>query len=790
MFGLSKLPHRFDRPSRSNVPVLSKSALHPQGNSLAIEAKVVTMWKSLLERGQAWRRTQLQPRMFSKTELVPNETGVGCLDNDHVLLVDMSIPGAAKKPIHAHCTRQKSHGVEPGQVIYAAGQSPPVASFKDFLAQALSSKQGIFEIVSRKTHYDPDHSSAKSIIDLLKMEIAKLDASHNELTFGNRRYEYRGFNQVAGKGCVNNEKDFLRYELSVIDHATGIEITVPLTQAGLKFSDKLLRPAEIRRANSLLNAHQDAVTSCGHVDQTGSPPVQLILSRAGSGRNATLISYHNICHLIENRLVTEDTLDVVLEEEIVAQRMRRGPGYVHSMGQLASLRTALLDKMAADAQITPLNVTKPLRRASAPGWLGQTISTARDMGSPRLKEASQTSDRSSNVTALPVKDNGKNVEINTPITDLADPVLPHSADGRSFAPIEMPGHNLLEQSADAAEDIFFHPAAMQGHSQTEQSKNISPGEIVKTGSSTEFDGALIQDDPIDLPLRTRYTNDQIDMEKADHLLLGPEKGINIQRQLFTDDGGSWWRAAFVSVLIEQAVQSPNGLDYTEQAAQKIAERIRELGTDFSEEATIVEQMMMQMINPFFVDGTSGKGIRGFMTDLQPRMGGKELNLVDPMFLGNVSRLKAVGEDDNDPGQPGETALKKIAHAMLLKAGFNPTTVNALFDENSNEEGTTAHIVELMNQLGAREGIIYTRPWVQPDQNSSGYARLDFKAVTLDMYAMNNPLGPKRFVDPGIHRGDEVQKFIYPHANKPVIVAEHGHFSILIDYSEATAAGYT
>ncbi|MDY7572992.1 hypothetical protein [Actimicrobium sp. CCI2.3] len=503
-----------------------------------------------------------------------------------------------------------------------------------------------------------------------------------------------------------------------------------------------------------------------------------------------MISYHNICHLIENGLVTEDTLDVVLEEEIDAQRMRRGPGYVHSMEQLASLRTALLDKMAADARITPLNVTKPLRRASAPGWLGQTISNARDLGSPRLKEDSQTSDRPSNVTALPIQDNSEKVEINTPITDLADPVLPHSADGRSFAPIEMPEHNLLEQSADVAEDIFFHPAAMQGHSQTEQSKDISPSEIVEAGSSTKFDGALIQDGPINPPLRTRYTNDQIDMERADHLLLGPSEGMNIQRQLFTDDGGSWWRAAFVSVLMEQAVQSPNGLDHTEQAAQKIAERIRALEGDFSEEATIVEQMMMQMINPVFGAGSSGKGIRGFMTDLQPRMGGNELKLVDPMFLGNVSRLKAVGEDDDDPGQPGETALKKIAHAMLLKAGFSPTTVDALFDENYNEEGTTAHVVELMNQLGAREGIIYTRPWVQPDPNSSGYPWLDFKSVILDMYAMNNPLGPKRFEDPGIQTGDQVRNFIRSHANKPVIVAEHGHFSILIDYSEANAAGYT
>lgn len=766
MFGLSKFPHRFDRASRNSSTVLSRSAPHPQASSMASEAKVITLWNSLLQRGQAWRRTHPQPRMFNKTEVVPNETGIGCFDNEHVLRVDMGIPGVASKPIHAHCTTLKSHDVEPGQVIFAAGQSPPVESFKDFMVQALSSKQGIFEFVLRKTHYDPDHSSSKSIIDLLKTEIAKSGASHQKLTFGNR-YEYQGFKQVAGKGCINSEKDFLRYELSVIDRQSGIEITVPLTQAGLRFSDKLLRPAEIRRANSLLNAHQDAVNSCGYADPSGSPAVQLILSQAGSGRNATLITYHKMSHLIENGLVTEDTLDAVLEEEIDAQRMRRGPGYVHSMEQLASLRTALMDKMEGDAQITPLVETRPVRRASPPAWLGQTISQARDRVSPRVIEDITTPDRSNHVAVLPVPDNGNNVEIKKSSADLADSGLPHRA-----------------------EAVFMNPAKMHDHSQTEPSKVSSPGEIVEAGSSIKFDDPLIQDRPMNPPLRTRYTNDQVDMETADLLLLGPVRGQNLKRQLFTEDGGSWWRAAFVSVLIEQARRSPNRIGCAEQAAQKIAERIRALGTDFSEEAIIVEQMMMQMINPSYHDGPSGKGIRGFMTDLQPRMGGKELFAVEPMFLSGISRLKAVGEDDNDPSRPGETALKRIAHAMLLKAGFSPTTVNQLFDENSKEEGTTAHIVELMNQLGAREGMIYTRPWVQPEPNSSGHPWLDFKSVTLDTYAMSHPLGPKRPEDPGIHTGDEVQKFIRPHVNKPVIVAEHGHFSILIPLSEADGADYT
>ncbi|MBC7499061.1 MAG: hypothetical protein H7315_00915, partial [Herminiimonas sp.] len=321
------------------------------------------MWNALIDKAQAQGRIRPPLRMFSKAEVMPNETAVCCLDNEHVVRIGTGMPSDKGKPIHAHRTRPQSPDIDTGKVIYAAGQSPHAESFKDFLAQALESKQGIFEIVSRKAHYDAEQSTQKSIIDLLKMEIAKPRDSDSALMFGNR-YKYQSLHQVAGKGHDLDAEDFVRYELNVIN-PDNITIKIPLTQAGLKFTGRVLRPAEIQRADSLLDAHQVAVESVGDVDQTDSPKVQLILSRAGAGRNATLISYHKIASLIEHGQVTNATLDDALEEEIHAQRMRRGPGYVHSIEQLASLRIALQEKIATMPSLAEPGITASVRRRSA-----------------------------------------------------------------------------------------------------------------------------------------------------------------------------------------------------------------------------------------------------------------------------------------------------------------------------------------------------------------------------------------------------------------------------------------
>ncbi len=737
-----------------SVPPPRFAAIRPNEN------RVVAMWNALINTAQAQGRVRPPLRMFSKTEVMPNETGVCCLDNEHVVRIDTGMPSDKGKPIHAHRTRPQSPDIGAGNVVYAAGQSPHAESFKDFLVQALVSKQGIFEIVSRKTHYDAEQSTKKSIIDLLKTEIAKPRDSNSALMFGNR-YQYQCLKQVAGKGHANDAEDFVRYELTVID-PDGITIKIPLTQAGLKFKDRVLRPAEIRRADVLLNAHQVAVRSGVDADQTDSPKVQLILSRAGAGRNATLISYHKIASLIECGRVTEATLDDALEEEIYANRMRRGPGYVHSIEQLASLRTALQEKIASIPPLTAPGMTASLRRHSAPAWLNQAVNNAQPVLPPQQMTVMQTPARLHAATALPVQNNGRNDEA---ITESNQDQV----------------HQFLPNSASLN---FVDPIKTQQHIHHEQSTSIMPSEKVGVATLVQSDGSVTHDGPSNPVRRTRYTNNEIDMAKADLLLSEPGIGMCCEQKLAANDGGSWWRAAFISVLLEQAERSTNK---TMDAAERIADRVRALGPDFIQEAELLKRMMLQLTNKGgkleSPDGR-GIGIRGFMTDLHPPVQAKASSAAGIVFESGINRLKAVGEENDDPDRPGEKALKKIAHAMLLKAGFSLATVDGLFDEDAKVEGAETHIVELMNQLGARKGFILTRPWTQPNPNSSGYPRIDYESATLDIHQMNNPLGEMIDDNTDTQEGDETEKLIYTLDTMPVIVAAHGHFSILIENNEA------
>lgn len=774
---------------RSSGSILLKRGFFPESdatprsgcNNPLRNNKVVALWNALLDRVQARHRILPPPIMFGKSVVVPNGTDVGCLDNEYVLRVDTGMRGTNGKPIHAHRISPQSPDSSTGNVVYAAGQSPPAESFTDFLAQSVASKQGLFEFVSRKAHHDADHTDAKSMIDLLKKEIAKPRVGDSPLMFGNR-YAYQSLNQLAGKGYADNrEKDFLRYELKVADLYDGSTVTVPLTQAGLKFSNKLLRPEEIRRASVLLDAHQDAVMSYGHAERT-ELPVQLILSRAGAGRNATLICYQKIARLIENRQVTAATLDLALEGEIDAGRIRRGSGYVHSIDQLASLRSALLDKVAAIPPREPPVAARLSRSTSMPEMLLRAVycpqaqSTSAPSGVHTVAFSQhvvgdQPSGNSPVATAIPKQDIKDEAATNPPAM-----ALPHSSS---------PDRNINSAAACVTE-----PFKKQQGGRIDQTAETVISKSCVAVTSLNVAEIVTTDGPSKPILPTTYTNNDIEMARADLLLSGPCNGQNTERKLFAEDGGSWWRAAFVSVLLEHAIESPNA---TGDAAGKIAQRVLSLGPEFADEAILMEQMMLQLTN-IPINGTKSadipaKGIRGFMTDLHPSMTRKAFSANRPLFVNGVSRLKAVGEEDNVPALKGETALKKVAQAMLLKGGFSQTTVTRLFDGDAMEEGTTAHIVELMNQLGAREGIILNRPWVYPDSNSSGEPTLDLTAITLDMYTMAHPLGEKTDDYDGVHPGDPTRSFIRSQHDKPVIVSAYGHFSILISASEVNDSRY-
>jgi hypothetical protein len=145
-------------------------------------------------------------------------------------------------------------------------------------------------------------------------------------------------------------------------------------------------------------------------------------------------------------------------------------------------------------------------------------------------------------------------------------------------------------------------------------------------------------------------------------------------------------------------------------------------------------------------------------------------------------LKAVSENDDDPLRPGETALKKIAHALLIKAGFNLEKINALFDDENPQEGDARHIFELMKQLGANRGVIFTRPWI-PSELDSSAVKLDLPSATFDVCEMGlNRRPPVEVNDDLAKNTDDIGA---PHLSASIIVAQNGGFSMSFPNTVAT-----
>jgi hypothetical protein len=278
----------------------------------------------------------LQPATFPPHEVPINASGLPCRENAHVVMVHTGTPDQAPHPIHAHQVRQQLRSDE----TYAAGQSPPAGSVDDFIVQGLTSGQGIFQFVSRSTHYNPDDSQEIPVIGHLKKQLLR----HPARLIGGR-YRVISFRDISSSGAGSTGSDTLRHELVAQDTWSPAQpvIRVPITQVGLKFTDHLLRAPQIARASALLDAHNALLTQ--PVDPLNAD--KMILSFAGIGRNATLITYRVLSAAIARGELTEESLDAALEAEITSNRVRRGPDYLHTQAQLAQLRAALLERIAA-----------------------------------------------------------------------------------------------------------------------------------------------------------------------------------------------------------------------------------------------------------------------------------------------------------------------------------------------------------------------------------------------------------------------------------------------------------
>lgn len=327
-----------DTQSRTAVakPVLTPSDIKRN----AKHAKV--LWDRL-QRAEAARWAGAKaPGFFASSAVRTNATGLRCRDTASVLKVQ-------DRPIHGHRIGPAQASADAilanGPSIYAAGQSPDAASLDDFLLQGIESRQGIFQFVSRKAHHLPEQSSETPVIALLQTRCRDQPGA---LIGG--RYRIDAFTPVEEKES-DTPQDHLHFSLQVTDtlsneHPPSV-IRIPITQAGLKFTDRVLDTERIVRADALMDAHIDQLPDALETNASGGLGIdRMVLSQAGIGRNATLITYRTLRQRIidpdHKRAIALATLDDALFDVIYAGRGDRDEDYIPSLAQLSELRKALL----------------------------------------------------------------------------------------------------------------------------------------------------------------------------------------------------------------------------------------------------------------------------------------------------------------------------------------------------------------------------------------------------------------------------------------------------------------
>ena len=329
--------------------------LHSPADTAAESATNNEIGAALIWTNLAKKNPAQSPHDFDRERVPWNDSGIRCVDNEHCVRVNTGADTGADSgadsdpqspvPIHAH--RLLSCDVKPDASIqYAAAQAP--AGSKEtstrFLIHALGSGQGIYQFVSPRA-LDNGSSSHPSILDDLQQRMSE-GSNEQGRRLGNR---FR-LTEIKRMEAQDGQSDHRHYQLCAEDLHGPVprkKYTAVLTQVGLPFADRVLLAKDIARASALLDAHQGKTRLQCVRDIPPIDPLQLIVSHAGIGRNATLIVYRDICSKIAAGIVNKANLDATLCRIIAAHRAIRGPHYVHSQQQLAALRAALWTRCSA-----------------------------------------------------------------------------------------------------------------------------------------------------------------------------------------------------------------------------------------------------------------------------------------------------------------------------------------------------------------------------------------------------------------------------------------------------------
>ena len=324
-------------------------------------------WKALSHR-------QPTTTYFDADRVKPNASGILCPDNAATIKINNTSAAADDgKPIHASKFAITRHNAASSTSIaahstntYAIGQSPHSETFEDFLVAGLESKLGLYQFVSESTHNGKKSRTTTPIVNFLEERIKEQNEKGlPPLKLGDR-FSVKTFKPASQDSALSGCK---QYFLTVIDSANNNnEITVPITQAGLPFRDAVLSSEAISRASAMMDQHLTVLQQ----PSDGSTNDPLVLSHAGYGRNATLMTYRNIClRITEGTITNNEQIDQQVRQFIEERRLVR-PGFVHSLPQVEQLEKALQDKLTAH------------QNASGPFATSAGIRHARSTSPPRI----------------------------------------------------------------------------------------------------------------------------------------------------------------------------------------------------------------------------------------------------------------------------------------------------------------------------------------------------------------------------------------------------------------------
>jgi hypothetical protein len=263
----------------------------------------------------------------------------------------IEVIGQVKKFINANrITVSRRPAATPGCEVaktYVVGKSPAtVDDYHASLLNAIDSKQGLFQFVPRRKAWtvsgQPAGNNAAegtpSVLGRLLHEFDQREEAGQQLTIG--KYTITAVTRHGSSKTPANPKDkpnfFQRYQLDVQwigDDRLECKASVPITQAGLRFTGKVLQKAELEMAQRIFDQH---------MAQVKENPEPGIYSPAGIGRSATLMVHHEISQRINDGLIRDaKDLDDQIEQVIDKGREDRSPHFIHSSAQFVVLRDTL-----------------------------------------------------------------------------------------------------------------------------------------------------------------------------------------------------------------------------------------------------------------------------------------------------------------------------------------------------------------------------------------------------------------------------------------------------------------